>query len=347
MSKDDQNKIVDQDVELNDENNVEEAHDPKNAEQKSAELVAKSDDKVKKAPGRKGDKSNSEGMKSNKSMMVNAIATHLMKQSSQNIATAYKNMFGEEAEYPEEGSRVDTQEQLQSLVDDEATLSEEFKEKAATLFETAVNAKVIDRVEELEEEYATRLSEEVESIQEELVEKVDGYLNYVVETWMKENEVAIQSGLRAEIAEDFMKGLHSLFKESYVEVPEGKEDLVDDLAEQVETLESRLNETTADAIDLAERVEELERERIVLEASRGLVDTQAERLAKLAEGLEFEDPEKFAEKVNLIKESHFPGKKAKETRLDEDFDDNDDNNGVKSSSPVMESYLSAIKRTIK
>jgi DNA-binding ferritin-like protein len=345
MSKKDQ---IDQDVELDDEDEgLEEAtHDPKNAEQKSAEAVAKTDDMVKKAPARKGDKSNSEGMKTNKSMMVNAIYRELMKKSSTDIASAYKNMFGEEVDLEALEEELDAKGELQSLVDDEGTLSEEFKDKASTLFETAVAVKVAAEIEQLEENYSERLDEEVAAIQEELVEKVDGYLNYVVENWMEENKLAIQSGLRAEIAEDFMKGLHSLFKESYVEVPEGKEDLVDELAERVASLEESLNETTADAIELAEQCERLERERIVLEASRDLADTQAEKLSKLAEGLDFSDPESFEEKVLMVKENYFPTEEAKETRLDEDFDDNEEND-IKEVSPMMENYLSALKRTIK
>jgi len=345
----DKDQVTDQDVELEDENEVEEAHDPKNAEMDSYKSVEKSDDSVKQAPARKGDKRSSEKMKSNKSMMVNAIYKELMKQPQDNIATAYKNMFGEDFELSEDedAESVNAKEELESLVDEEATLSEEFKDKATTLFETALAARIAEEVESLEETYAERLEEEVTEIQNELVEKVDGYLNYVVENWMEENKLAVQSGLRSEIAEDFMKGLHTLFKESYVDVPEGKEDLVDDLANRVDELEEKLNETTSDAIDLAEEVESLYREKIVLEASRDLADTQAEKLGKLAEGLDFQDPESFAEKVDMVKESYFPSESNSNQNLDEDFDDNEDDGSTGTTNPMMESYLSALKRTNK
>jgi len=162
-----------------------------------------------------------------------------------------------------------------------------------------------NEVERLESEYAQNLEEEVSDLQSSIVEKVDSYLNYVVENWMKENEVAIQNGLRTEIAEDFMASLQGVFKEHYIEVPEGKVDLVDELNEQVTELEDTLNKTTTDNIDLHNKVQVLERAEVVREKSEGLAETEAEKLASLVEDIEFDNKENFETKVQVVKESYF------------------------------------------
>ena len=164
-------------------------------------------------------------------------------------------------------------------------------------------------------------AEEVESIKTDLVGKVDSYLNYVVESWMEENKLAIQNGLRTEIAENFMNGMRDLFVESYVEVPESKVDLVDELAEQVNELEEKLNSTTGDAISLAEELETYKRETIIAEASRDLADTQVRELRELVETVDFENEESFAKKINTVKESYF-SKEIPEIRLKSQFQKN-------------------------
>jgi hypothetical protein len=154
-------------------------------------------------------------------------------------------------------------------------------------------------------QYQSKLDEAVDGIRSELVEKIDGYLNYVVEQWMEENELAVETGLRAEIAESFIDSLKQVFVEHYVEVPEGKADLVDGLAEQVEELEEQLQAATEKSVKLAESVEGLTREKLVIEATEGMIATDAEKLKSLVEGVEFEDQESFAKKVSIIKEAHF------------------------------------------
>ena len=151
------------------------------------------------------------------------------------------------------------------------------------------------------------LEEEVSEIQTSLVEKVDSYLNYVVENWMKENEVAVSTGLRTEIAEDFMTSLQSVFKEHYIEIPEGKENLLDELSDQVAELEESLNKTTEDNIKLHEGNNVLVKAEIVREASSGLAETDAEKFAKLVEDVEFDNKETFEQKVSTIKDSFFKG----------------------------------------
>ena len=190
------------------------------------------------------------------------------------------------------------------LLNNEATLSEEFKEKTAVIFEAAVKSKLSEEIDRLESQYKEELEEEVSSTKSELVEKVDNaYLNYVVENWIKENEIAIENGLRTEIAEGFMDKLKDLFTESYIQVPESKVDLVDELAEQVEELETKLNETTQKVIDQSGEIEEMTKDRIINESASDLADTQVEKLKSLVNDLDFEDEEKYAEKVNTIKEA--------------------------------------------
>ena len=200
---------------------------------------------------------------------------------------------------------TDFDEDLDALISEEATLSDEFKGKAGAIFEAVLTSKLSQHIENLDAEYAQNLEEEVSEIQSNLVEKVDSYLNYVVENWMKENEVAVTNGLRTEIAEEFMTSLQTVFKEHYIEVPEGKVDLVDDLSEQVTELEEQLNKSTDDNIKLHQSVQEFEKNEVVREQSSGLAETEAEKLASLVEDIEFDNRESFEMKVKTVKESYF------------------------------------------
>ena len=202
---------------------------------------------------------------------------------------------------------VDFDEDLDTIIKEEATLSDGFRDKAGTIFEAVLTSKLAEEVERLEAEYAQNLEDEVTDIESGLVEKVDSYLNYVVEGWMKENEVAINQGLKTEIAEDFMTSLQAVFKEHYIEVPEGKEDLIDDLADQVSELEESLNKSTEENISLNSQVQSFEKETIIRDASSGLAETEAEKLAKLAEDVEFDTKDSFQQKVDTIKQSYFKG----------------------------------------
>jgi len=305
-------QIQDQDVEL-DEEEIEEAHDPKNAEQQSVAAADKAADATKKAPARKGDKSNAQA-----SELKGAAS---MKAESIEIDGNFS-------------------EDLNALVESEATLSEEFKAKTAIIFEAAVKSKLSEEINRLETEYAEQLEEEVSATKADLVEKVDSYLNYVVENWMEENKLAIQSGLRAEIAEGFMNGLKNLFVESYVEVPESKVDLIDELATAHEELEESYNEAVLVAIDLNEELEGYKREAIIREASRDLAETQVEKLASLVESIDFEDEYTFKSKVATIKESYFT---KKITEAVEEIDDVADEDTTEVSD-VMAQYINAIRK---
>jgi hypothetical protein len=202
-------------------------------------------------------------------------------------------------------SHIDYEEDLNVLVAEEATLSDGFRGKASTIFEAALKSKVSVEIDRLESEYANNLEEEVSSVKTDLVEKVDAYLNYVVEGWMQENEVAVDAGLRTEIAEGFMTSLQSVFKEHYLSVPEGKEDLVDELSEQVAELEEQLNKTTDENVELFTTVQESQRADVVRKYTSDLAATEAEKLSSLVEDVEFGDSESFEMKVKTIKESYF------------------------------------------
>jgi len=202
---------------------------------------------------------------------------------------------------------MDFDEDLENIISEEATLSDGFRDKAQSIFEAVLTSKLTSEIDRLEAEYAQNLEEEVTEVQESLVEKVDSYLNYVVESWVEDNKVAVSNGLRTEIAEDFMTSLQSVFKEHYIEVPEGKVDLVDELNESVTELESALNKTTDDNIALHQAVQTFEKQEVVREQSSGLAQTDAEKLASLVEDIEFDNRDNFEMKVKTVKESYFKG----------------------------------------
>jgi hypothetical protein len=197
-------------------------------------------------------------------------------------------------------------EDIDALFSDDETISEEFKNKASTIFE----ARVLDRVsqiqEEMEVEYAGMLEEAVESIKADLTEKVDDYLNYVVEQWMEENQIAIQSGLRSEITEEFIVGLRNLFAEHYIDVPEDKVDLVDELAGKVEELEDQLDEEIKTNIEYRKAILESVKRETVYEVCKGLTETQVEKMKSLAESVDFSTEEELVEKLETIRENYFP-----------------------------------------
>jgi len=238
--------------------------------------------------------------------------------------------------------QADFSQDLDALIESEATLSEEFKAKTAVIFEAAIKSKLSEEIDRLEESYANELEEELSATKADLVEKVDSYLNYVVEGWMEENKLAVQSGLRTEIAEKFMTSLKDLFTESYIEVPESKVDLVDELAAEVEELEEALNGSMQKAIQVSEELEMMKRSEVIREASKDLAETQVEKLAKLVEDIDFEDTETFAEKVKVVKESYFK-KETVESVIEETTEDDDGN--IMESSTSMAQYINAIRKS--
>lgn len=347
---------MDQEVELHDDNEVmEAAYDPKNAEAQSVASVAAAGDKAptaKKLPKSSTKQDPMQKLPGTKAGMINAAYTKMSGMKKEDLAVLMSKIMAEETESEDDvvieshmSYEADFSDDLKALVEGEATLSEEFKDKAEVIFQAAIKSKLSEEIDRLEEKYNEELAEEVTSTKEDLVEKVDSYLNYVVEKWMEDNKVAVQTGLRAEIAEKFMNGLKNLFTESYIEVPESKVDLVDELAETVDELESKLNATTADAIRMAEELETYKRDSIIRESSRDLAETQVEKLKSLVEDIDFDDAESFAKKVQTVKESYFTKKQATESTQEIEADEDGDTTVAPSGS--MAQYLSALKKTAK
>lgn len=213
------------------------------------------------------------------------------------------------------GYEVDMSEDVEALFAGEE-LSEDFKLKAKTIFEAAVKAKVDSEIARIEEAYAETLEEQVQSIQEELSSNVDDYLNYVVEQWVSENEVAIEAGLRSELTEEFISGLRNLFAEHYIDIPEDKVSVVEEMSAKVEELEAKLNEEIDRNVALNKVINESKQFEILVDACDGLTDTQAEKLKSLAEGIEFTSADEYAQKVSIIKESYFTTSVKSENVLD-------------------------------
>ena len=327
------------------------SYDKKGEEGKALSAVDKAADSGKTAKARKGDKKNSDAMPKGKAGIVSDMYNHLNTMSKEELQDAYNSMMGVEEEVvekvvPEVATEADFSEDLDALVESEATLSDEFRAKTAVIFESALKTKLAEEVERIESAYEEKLETELVTQREEFVEKVDSYLNYVVEQWMEENRLAIHQGLRTEIAETFMGNLKELFVESYIDVPEAKIDLVDDMADQIEELEEQLYKTTADAIKLSEEVETLRRDSIIAEASEGLADTQAEKFASLVTDLDFDDEQSFAAKVATVKESYFTKTNSTEEEvLEESADESSAYQTEVEVAPTMERYLKAIKST--
>ena len=256
---------------------------------------------------------------------------------------------GEEiAETKEESEmNIDLSDDVKALVSTDADLSEEFKEKAATIFETAVKTRIQEQVKVLEAQYEEKLSKETETVKEAMVSKVDSYLNYVVEEWMKENELAVERGLRTEIAEDFITGLKTLFKEHYIDVPEEKYNVLEDLTNQSKDLEAKLNEQIEKNVNLTKEISEFHKRQAILDVTADLAETEKEKFVSMAENVEYDSAEKFKEKLETIKESYFP-KTESEVAEDNSVDSVAANEpAVEASSDAMAAYTAAITKNLK
>tara|TARA_B100000683_G_scaffold48023_1_gene45091 strand:- start:1245 stop:2288 length:1044 start_codon:yes stop_codon:yes gene_type:complete len=333
-----QDEIVDETVEVESDDNLEEAVAPTTKGKADKEV-----DGAQAAVDTKAAIDKSEPAKATppktKAGMINAMYKEMSKMKKDDLMASYNKVMNKESVETDQEEGI-FEDDLKALVDSEATLSEGFKDKAEIIFEAALKSKISEHVERLEESYAEELAEETSRIHSDLVEKVDGYLNYVVESWMEDNKLAIETGLRTEISESFMKQLHQVFTEHYIEVPEGKVDLVDELSTQKDELEEQVNTTVADNVALKAEVEKLQRAAIVTEASTGLSEAQADKLKGLVEDIDADDSEAFAEKVAQIKESYF---KAKVTTQEEEVIEEDTGNEV-AVSGAMSAYLEALNK---
>ena len=296
-----------------------------------------------------------------KDKMINAMKDMMMgmhKEKKDVIQATYDKMmaaYGEGAheETEEEKAKseavenrlksIDVSEHLEALISGEGDLSEDFKRKAATVFEAAVKSKVRSEVERMEDEYKSELEENINATKEELTEKVDSYMNYVVEEWMKENELAIERGLKGEIAEDFISGLKQLFEDHYVDVPDEKYDVLEAQSEKISELEGRINEMMEEQIQSKSVNSKLVKEQVVSEVTTDLAETEIEKFKSLIEDVDFSSEESYREKLGTLKESYFP----KTQVLTETLDDVE--TGIAQdidTSDSMAAYMSAIGRTV-
>ena len=208
---------------------------------------------------------------------------------------------------------INVQEHVEALMSGEGDLSDDFKKKAATVFESAVKSKVRDEVTRLQENYDNELEEATKSVKSELTEKVDTYLNYVVEEWMKENELAVERGLKGEIAEDFIAGLKQLFEDHYVDIPDEKYDVLQAQSDKIAELEEKVNKTLEESINFKKSNDELTRNKVISESTSDLADTEIEKFKELTQDVDFEDEESFKGKLDTLKESYFPKVKKEAT----------------------------------
>ena len=236
---------------------------------------------------------------------------------------------------------VDVSDDVNALTSNE-DLSEEFKNKAKTVFEAAIKSKLRSEIVRMEEEKSKSITEEVENIKVELTEKVDAYMNYVVEEWMKENEIALERGLKGEISEDFISGLKTLFEEHYIDVPDEKYDILGQQAEKIDELEKKLNEQIEKNASMKSDNSKLVRESVFSQACSDLTDTEAEKFKGLVEDVEFTDEDSFKEKLDTLKESYFPKAKTVAESVDSET-----NTGSESyETGAMAAYMDAISRNV-
>ena len=235
---------------------------------------------------------------------------------------------------------IDVAEDVEALINDEDDLSEQFKTKAATIFEAAVKSKVRIEVDRISEEMTSDFETKLDSYKEELTEKVDNYLNYVVEQWSKDNELAIERGLKGEIAEDFISGLQQLFVDHYIDVPDEKYDVLEAQSDKISELEDKLNEEMERNVSLKESNDVYMRDQVISEVSEDLADTEVEKFKALTEDVDFTDAEGFREKLETLKDSYFP----KVAVDNNSHDENDDPAQDIDTTGAMSAYMSAISR---
>jgi len=305
-----------------------------------------------------------------KAGMIKALYDQLNAMKKADLADSFSKIMGstiqeeeesdEDEEKVEEGIKrevkklskedieIDVKEDIEAIVNGEE-LSEDFKAKASTIFEAAVAAKVISevnqRAEKLENDYKEELSKAKEELTSSLTEKTDGYLSYVVEEWMKENELAVERGVRSELVEDFMSGLKNLFTEHYIDIPEEKVDLVDDLFEKVEELEKKLDESVNSNVETKQELSKYKKDEALRTVSEDLADTEKEKLQKLSDGVDFEDEEQYKEKLGVIKENYFP-QSSKETvqPLSEEVENTETDDVVEQVDAGVDYYAKALTR---
>ena len=289
------------------------------------------------------------GMKEEEELDTEAVVEEDQEVTDEVVAeeeTAEEEVVAEEETTEEETveeevvAEYDIEEDVNALLAGEE-LSEEFQEKARTIFETAITAKVAEVKEALEARYSEVLAEEVEDIKKELNERVDSYLEYVAEEWFTENQLAVEAGLKSEMTESFLNGMKSLFEEHYVSIPEDKYDVLESMVEKLDDMETKLNEQIEKNVSLNKRLAESVADGIVDQVSEGLAQTQKEKLASLAESVEFESETQYREKLETLKESYFPSKGVSPSAKKENLSE-----GVDSSPETVNGSMAAYLKTL-
>jgi len=251
----------------------------------------------------------------------------------------------EEVLEEEETEEVDIEEDVNALLGGEE-LSEEFREKAKIIFEAALKSKVAEVKKSLEEQYAARLEEEIAEAKEELAERVDSYLEYVSDEWFQENSLVIEHALKTEMTESFLQGMRSLFEEHYVSIPDEKYDVLESMVDKLDEMETKLNEQIEKNISLNKRLAESVADGVLDQVSEGLAQTQKEKLASLAESVEFESEETYREKLKTLRESYFASKKESAAAKTETLSEGVDNAAPESYSGSMAAYLRTLGSTL-
>jgi len=278
------------------------------------------------------------------------------KEEEEEKAEKEEDDDDDEDEKDDEDDKKAMKEDLDALFNGE-NLSEDFMNKAATIFEAAVTARVNAREEQIQEQYAEILEQVTEQLKEELTTKVDDYLNYVVEEWVKENELAVESGLRSELTEDFIAGLRNLFVEHYIDIPEEKVDVVEEMTSKVVELESKLNEQISSAVEMRKIIVEYAKREAFYDVCDGLTSTQVEKMRSLSEGVEFSTVEDYTQSLLTLRENYFPTKspaKSNNQKLDEETDVVEEQSLAEENTkknktnvdPIMDAYVKSISRTI-
>ncbi len=306
-------------------------------------------------------------MPKTKSGMIQAMYDNMNKMKKSDIAASYgkvmaamKGMPDEEDEEEKEESKsvnkeaveqrvksIDISADVAALTSGDDSLSEDFKTKAATIFEAAVKSKVKSEIERLEDEYSSELTEAKEKVKEQLVTKVDNYLNYVVEQWMADNELAIEKGIKGEIAEDFIGGLKQLFEDHYIDVPDEKYDILEAKEKELEDLKSKVNEMVEKSVEDKTVIDSFTKDEIFESTVDGMADTEKEKMKSLVEDISFEGADAYKKKLDTIKESYFGTKKeapAETTNVDAINEDSNEGNTVVDMSNSMSRYTAAISR---
>ena len=298
--------------------------------------------------GAKPAESMPKGMKEEEEVEGEVVEEEETTASSEDVVseeeTSEEEVVSEEEQAPE--AEYNVEEDVEALLAGEE-LSEDFQEKARTIFETAIKAKVATVQEELKAQYDATLEEEVSAIKEELTDRVDAYLEYVAAEWMTENTLAVESGLKSEMTESFLTGMKSLFEEHYVTIPEEKYDVLSTMVEKLDEMEDKLNEQIKSNIALNQRLAESVADVIFSEVCEGLALSQKDKLASLAENVEFDSEDTYREKLVTLRKSYFPENAGSQRDNSENISESSDVQETTFTSPLMESYLTTLSKVSK